>query len=206
VSFSQVDSTDSKNRHVYIGLELFKPLHWALKGNATVIEPEITYQRKNIFYRASLGYANIQSNIYDELDYQVIGSYFKLGMGVELDYFSNPDNKNDLILGANLIFSNYDETGDAFFEGNYFDDLHTELTQENSTRGIEAYFTFREEISQRLFFSFSSRFAYVVSKLQQEVFPVYYAPGFGIVNILGSRNTNNRLTGGLSIKLEYQLR
>jgi hypothetical protein len=207
--FSQVDSTSINTRPtIYIGLELFKPLHLALKGNSTVIEPEFTYQKKNIFYKASFGYATVQSDIYRGLDYKVVGTYLKLGIGIELDYFSNPNNTVDFLAGANLISSRYDEAGNAFFEGNYFEDLNTVLTQKHSSRGMEVYFTIRKEVSKRLFFSFTTRYAYVISKLQQEEFPIYYAPGFGVLNILGSQLTNdeNRLTGGLSIKLEYQLR
>jgi len=206
--YSQSDSTRNDKGAVYLGLELFKPLQWGLQGNSTVIEPELTYQKSNVFYKASFGYANIQSTIYDELDYQVTGSYLKLGAGVELDYFFNPDNKSDLLLGANLVFSNFEETGYALFKGNYFEDFNAELTQNNSSRGLEAYFAIRKRVSNRLLFLFSARAAYIFNELKQDVFPIYYAPGFGVVNVFDDRSTSNenRMTGGLSIKLEYQLR
>jgi len=206
--WSQTDSTAEANTHFFIGLEILKPLTWILDGSSYVVEPEITYQRKHLLWKLSVGHSSIDKQIYHELIYSSKGYFIKAGMGMELDYFSKHNSQNSIIYGVNLIFSSNDEKGIVDFNGDYFEDYSHRIDQHNNSKGVEVYFTNRTLISEKAFISFSARIAYIVNAHQQEEFPVYYAPGFGVVNLFGSENqdNNNQFSGGLSIKIGYRFK
>lgn len=206
--WSQTDSTAASNSHFFISIELLKPLAWILDGSSYVLEPELTYQRKNLLWKLSVGHSSIDKQIYREMTYSSKGYFIKAGIGIELDYLSKSSSQNSILYGVNLIFSSNDENGIVDFNGDYFGNYSHSIDQHNNSKGAEIYFTNRTLISEKAFISFSVRIAYIVNAHQQEEFPVYYTPGFGVVNVFGSENKdkNNQLTGGLSIKIGYRFK
>lgn len=195
------DSTEKEN-HFYLSIELLKTIPWLMIDNAYIIEPQLEYRSKALVLVAQFGMNDIKNKIYDRMEYRNEGTYFKVGAGVDFSYYNKRNDRNNMILGGNLIFSSYKETGVVDLESNYFDD--PVLIQENDSRGLEVYYTYRRVFDNNFFMNITPRIAYVMTEYEASEFPVYYVPGFGIVNVFESSNSNFDLTIGVSLKVGYR--
>lgn len=197
-----VEERVEKKNHFYFSIELLKTIPWLMIDNAYIIEPQIEYRSKGLVLLGQFGINSIKNTIYDDLAYKNEGMYFKVGAAVDFSYYNNKVDRNNVLLGGNLVFSSFDETGTIDLENNYFDD--PVLTQRNESRGIEIYFAYRRVFDNNFFMTISPRMAYVMTNYEEPYFPVYYNPGFGVVNIFEGVNGNHRLTVGASIKIGYR--
>lgn len=197
----------------FVSVEVMKPMFWFMRDLGYVIEAEFSYQHNALIYNVNAGYNDIKDKIYNDLDYQNTGSYFKLGIGFQLNYSKKVERNNSLIIGTNLIFSNFDESGEILNNFSNYGSLGETVTQKNSSRGGEFYFTFRKVLDNNFFFSATPRIAIVLSRFNDEKFPVYYVSGFGVINgsdgsdfsIGPTTSTEGEAVAiGLSIKLGYR--
>lgn len=196
------ENYQEKKNHFYLSVELLKTIPWLMIDNAYIIEPQLEYRSKSLVLSIQYGLNDIKNTIYDRVEYRNQGTYYKIGAGIDFSYFKNNDDRNNIILGGNLIFSSYKETGVVKFENPYFGDA--ELTQENDSRGIEVYFTYRRVFDNNFFVNISPRIAYVMTEYDEPSFPVYYASGFGIVNVFENSSSNLDITIGASLKVGYR--
>ncbi|MDH5366944.1 MAG: DUF6048 family protein [Cyclobacteriaceae bacterium] len=198
----------------FVSVEVMKPMFWFMRDLGYVIEAEFSYQHKALIYNINGGYSDIKDEIYDDLDYQNTGSYVKFGIGFQLNYSNKVIRSSSLIIGTNLIFTSFDESGIVLNDFSNYGVLGEAITQKNSPRGGEFYFTYRKVFDSNFFFSATPRIAVVLSRFNDEKFPVYYVPGFGVVNgsndsdfSIGPTTTSNRgeaVAIGLSIKIGYR--
>ncbi|MDH5475737.1 MAG: DUF6048 family protein [Cyclobacteriaceae bacterium] len=196
------DDFPEKKNHFYVSIELLKTIPWVMIDNAYIIEPQLEFRTKGLVLAFQYGMNDIKNTIYDKMEYRNEGIYYKIGAGVDFSYYKNNDDRNNLILGGNLIFSSYKETGIVRFDKPYFGDAI--LTQENESRGIELYFNYRRVFENNFFISAKPRMAFMMTKYNEPFFPVYYAAGFGVVNILENNTNNLNLTIGASVKVGYR--
>ena len=207
ISLAQEEEEDEefapKKDHIYFSLELLKTIPWLMIDNSYIIEPELAYRTSGLLISVQVGINDIKTGIYERLEYRNEGRYLKVGAGVDFSYFRRrSDDRSNTILGGNLIFASFDETGKVQLEENYFE--NPTLIQSNDARGIEIFFTYRRVSESNVFFSITPRIAYVMSDLDEEYFPTYYVPGFGVVNPFESSSYGHRITAGFGLKLGYR--
>ncbi|MDH5366945.1 MAG: DUF6048 family protein [Cyclobacteriaceae bacterium] len=196
------DNYQEKKNHFYLSVELLKTIPWLMIDNAYIIEPQLEYRSKSLVLSLQYGLNDIKNIIYNRMEYRNQGTYYKIGAGIDFSYFKNNDDRNNIILGGNLIFSSYKETGVVVFENPYFG--NAELIQENDSRGIEVYFTYRRVFENNFFVNVTPRIAYVITDYDEPLFPVYYASGYGVVNVFENNTSNLNFTIGASLKVGYR--
>ena len=195
-----------------VSVEVMKPLFWFMKNGGFVLEPEFIYKHKGLHYTVAVGYSSIHDDIYHDLEYENKGTHLKLGVGIQLNYNKEKLKSNHLVIGANLIFSSFTESATIINNFSSYGPLGQDLEQKNNSRGIETYFTYRRIFENNFYASISPSLSLVLSEIINDKFPVYYVPGFGIINnddestIISTPFTENggASTVGLSIKIGYR--
>lgn len=185
-----------------VKLEMIKHLFWAGEGGY-VLEPEFSYHNKRLVYNFIAGMSKVQEMLYDELDYENKGRYLQAGMEYHLSGKNAPVT-NGFFIGFDLTVADFEETGSVLFEGDYFDDYEAVLTQDNLSTAFSWSISSKTVLGKHLALDATLRLSRIIGDFDQPEFPVYYVPGAGMTNFLGSARSNHRTTGGISIKIGYK--
>ncbi len=199
-------SAQTESRRLYIGMDLFKSLP-VFFDQGYVLEPSLVYKAKSNFnVDFAVGFARIEKDIlYSNMRYHNDGYYLKLGMGKLIP--RTLKKYNEVTIQANLIYSDFTETGQINFEGGYYGDLEVEKVQPNRLVSIEAQPGYWLPLSNRFSLHFQVRFGFIIYESSEKHFPVYYVPGIGYVQKLGDRDTvpsSRRVTEGISVRAVYK--
>jgi hypothetical protein len=186
-----------------MGLDMTKALPVLYQGGVT-IEPFFIYTGKDstISFVGTLGYSDIRINrIYNNITYFNKGLYGKVG--ADYHFTENWD------MGINLVYSKFDELGRTTFTGDYYEeDWQVEFVQKQNIFGIEHHTDFWYPIGNHFFINPQFRISMLLSNTSEPFFGTYFAPGFGLVQLLdggaATKTHSSWITGGFSIRIVYK--
>lgn len=198
----QIAQAQKQDSGLYAGLDVIKTFSAAVERSFT-IEPVVTFITPNrTTLNGVVGFSNYQpGEIYNNMDYQSKGFYFKAGVGK----FVSKIFESTLMLG----YTNFTETGIKTFEGDYYGDFVFKGEQKHELFFLEIQGNFWITLSQKLYLVPDIRIDVMFKAPEGKYFRPYYAPGLGFLDILTPASEGNLqssfITGGVSAKLIYKL-
>ena len=177
----------TKKDYISIGLGLFQayPFQYAMKDESLFyFEPNIKVpiKKTNYLWITSIGYTLFKKDmIYNNLEYKLEGYYIKSGF--ESGLFSFMSN------GIMACITNFKESGNFIFEGNYFDSYKIPFKRTKTIFYLEPYFVLNIPVLKN--FSVEPRvFLNLFFKTNDKYVPTYYIPGSGYWNNFNYLNVN----------------
>ncbi|MFN7603907.1 MAG: hypothetical protein ACK5R0_21155 [Bacteroidota bacterium] len=188
-----------QNRY-FIGVDVLRSFPSYFQKGFT-FEPSFVLKNKSGYYfDLAFGITRIShSSVYSNINYHNEGEYLRFAVRKELG--ANFD------IGLGFGFSRFTEYGNVDFSSPTYGNYKFEMIQENRLFFVEPTINYKINLSPRFQLIPQYRVPFVLGALDEDLFPVYSAPGIGDLDFLtpkSSRKSTNT-TVAISLRLVYQL-
>jgi hypothetical protein len=185
----------------YLGVDLLRSFPSYFQKGFT-FEPSVIIKNKHdLYFDFAVGITRIShSLVYSNIDYRNEGEYVRVAVRKELG--------GNFDIGLGVGFSSFTEYGKVQFFSPSYGSYSLDLVQRNQLFFIEPTINYKINLSPRFQLIPQYRVPVVLATFDEDLFPVYSAPGVGDLNFLTPKSSlkSTNATVALSLRLVYQIK
>lgn len=161
-----------------VGLDVSRLVSAMVNPDSRFMELNTDLRFGNYYLAADFGTGS-QNRSTDSLQYNVSGSYFRIGPDV--NFIPENEDRNSLFIGLRYGRSWYKETLDAVYEEDHWAPLPVAVNRQSTGRWFEAVAGMKAMVWNNIYLGYTLRYKFGVKAQDRNNFTSYEVPGFGRV-------------------------